>query len=57
VRVVSDYLDREVATEDAYRQLLELELQLGAQPQLAAIARYTQLIVRASCKPGGSRQT
>lgn len=48
VRVVSDYLDSEVLTEDAYQRLLELELLLGAQPQLAAIARYTQIVARAS---------
>jgi len=46
VRVASDYLDGEVVTEDAYQQLLELELLMGAQPQLAAIARYTQIIAR-----------
>jgi hypothetical protein len=56
VRVASDYLDCEVVTEDAYRELLELELLLGAQPQLAAIARYTQIIARASSKPDDSGQ-
>lgn len=48
VRVVSDYLGCETLTDDAYGRLLDLELLLGAQPQFAAIARYTQLIACAS---------
>jgi S-adenosylmethionine-dependent methyltransferase len=54
VRVASDYMDREVVTEDAYQQVLELERLMGAQPQLAAIARYTQIIARPL--PHDSRQ-
>ncbi|HLQ52162.1 MAG TPA: methyltransferase domain-containing protein [Terriglobales bacterium] len=50
VRVVSDYLKCEAPTEDTYRRLLDLELLLGAQPQFAAIARYTQMIARASAR-------
>ena len=46
VRVASDYMDHEVVTDDAYQQLLDLELLMGAQPQLAAIARYTQIVAR-----------
>lgn len=46
VRVASDYRECPVETEEAYRQLLELELLLGAQPQLAALARYSQIIAR-----------
>jgi len=55
VRVVADYLDCEVLTEDAYRRLLDLELLLGAEPQLAAAARYTQIIACASSKAVGGR--
>lgn len=51
VRVVADYLDCEALTEDAYKRLLDLELLLGDQPQLAATARYTQIIARASSNP------
>jgi len=50
VRVVSDYLKCEAPTEDTYRRLLDLELLLGAQPQFAAIARYTQMIACASAR-------
>ena len=47
VRVLSDYVDQKDLTSEAcYRQLLELELLLGAQPNFAAIARYTQMIAR-----------
>jgi S-adenosylmethionine-dependent methyltransferase len=46
VRVFSDY--RDATGEAAYRQLLELEMILGAQPKFADIARYTQLIARPS---------
>jgi S-adenosylmethionine-dependent methyltransferase len=55
VRVVADYLDCEALTEDAYQRLLNLELLLGAQPQLAAAARYTQIIAGASSKAVGGR--
>jgi S-adenosylmethionine-dependent methyltransferase len=55
VRVASDYLGGEIVTEEAYRQLLELELLLGAQPQLASIARYTQIIARPSSEPNGQQ--
>jgi len=55
VRVASDYLDGEALADDAYKRLFEFELLLGAQPQFAAIARYTQLIARASSKAFGGR--
>jgi S-adenosylmethionine-dependent methyltransferase len=48
VRVVSDYLGIDELTDAAYRRLVDLELSLGAQPQFAAIARYTQVIALAS---------
>jgi S-adenosylmethionine-dependent methyltransferase len=44
VRVFSDYLDLGEPASEAYRQLLELELILGARPEFAAIARYTQVV-------------
>jgi S-adenosylmethionine-dependent methyltransferase len=46
VRVASDYRECSVATDEVYSQLLELELLLGAQPQFAAVARYSQIIAR-----------
>ena len=49
VRVFSDYLGRESLTDDAYRQVFELESTLGARPEFAAIARYTQVIARRFC--------
>lgn len=59
VRVFSDYLDLKSSTgEAAEKQLLELELILGAQPEFVAIARYTQLIAhrsRAQRSKGGER--
>jgi S-adenosylmethionine-dependent methyltransferase len=48
VRVFSDYVDSEDLDNEGYRQLYELELTLGAQPQFAAVARYSQLIARGS---------
>lgn len=56
VRVVADYLDCEALTEDAYQRLLDLELLLGAQPHLAAIARYTQIIACTSFPAAGGRR-
>jgi ubiquinone/menaquinone biosynthesis C-methylase UbiE len=46
VRVLSDYTDCEALTEAAYKRLIDFELLIGAQPQLAGIARYTQVIAR-----------
>jgi S-adenosylmethionine-dependent methyltransferase len=48
VRVFSDYLGSADPNDETYRQLLELELILGARPQFAAIARYLQMIARLS---------
>ena len=52
VRVFSDYLDSDDLDGEAYLQLLKMELTLGALPQFAAIARYSQLIARRSGSPG-----
>lgn len=46
VRVVSDYANCETLTESAYARLLEIELLLGAEPRLAGVARYIQVIAR-----------
>jgi len=47
VCVFSDYRDpKDLAGEATCQQVLDLELTLGAQPQLAGIARYTQFIAR-----------
>jgi len=49
VRVFSDYLDLpDDLTGQEYKQVFELERILGARPQFAAIARYTQVIARRS---------
>jgi len=47
VRVVSDYLPASVSRTDEYDRIFELERKLGAQPEFAAIARYTHCIARA----------
>jgi S-adenosylmethionine-dependent methyltransferase len=46
VRVVSDYRECSAVTEGKYEQLRKVELLLGSQSQLAAVARYTQFIAR-----------
>ena len=48
VRVFFDYLGLEDLTDEAYRQIFELELTLGARPEFAAIGRYVQVIARSS---------
>jgi SAM-dependent methyltransferase len=49
VRVVADYLPASLSgTPDAYARLLSFESTLGARPEFAAVARYTQIIARAS---------
>jgi S-adenosylmethionine-dependent methyltransferase len=48
VRVVSDYLTPQRLNDDAgYTRVLALEQKLGARPEFAAIARYTQIFARA----------
>jgi S-adenosylmethionine-dependent methyltransferase len=48
VRVVADYLPASLSdTPDAYARLLSFERTLGARPDFAAVARYTQIIARA----------
>ena len=49
VRVFFDYLGLENLADAAYSQIFELESALGARPEFAAIARYTQVIARPSC--------
>ncbi|HEY0702485.1 MAG TPA: methyltransferase domain-containing protein [Candidatus Acidoferrales bacterium] len=51
VRVFSDYVESKDLDDENYRRLLELEFTLGARPQFAAIARYSQLIIRRSGAP------
>jgi S-adenosylmethionine-dependent methyltransferase len=47
IRVFSDYLPENSTADDSnYAALLEVERKLGAQPDFAAIARYSQVIVR-----------
>jgi S-adenosylmethionine-dependent methyltransferase len=46
VRVASDYADSEALAKNDYGRLLEIELLLGAQPRLAGVARYIQVIAR-----------
>ncbi len=48
VRVFSDYRDLADADHETYRQVLELEFNLGSQPQFASIARYIQIIAQHS---------
>ena len=53
VRVLSDYVNLEDLQPEKYERLLNLELTLGAQPEFAAIARYSQFIVgRSGASPG-----
>jgi S-adenosylmethionine-dependent methyltransferase len=59
VRVIADYWDHnDFSGESAYEQMLDLELILGARPEFAGIARYTQMIARrsnVSARPGDTR--
>jgi S-adenosylmethionine-dependent methyltransferase len=46
VRVVSDYLPSKVPRGAEYARILELERELGNQPEFAAVARYTHFLAR-----------
>ena len=48
VRVISDYLPPSVSLESEYERILELERMLGRRPEFAAVARYSQFLVRRS---------
>ena len=50
VRVFSDYVVQEKLTDEAFCQIFELELKLGARPDFYAIARYIQVIARRSAE-------
>ena len=46
VRVLSDYLPPTVSPNSQYGRIFELERKLGRQPEFAAVARYTQYLIR-----------
>jgi len=46
VRVVADYLSPQISRETEYARIVALERELGRRPEFAAIARYTQLLLR-----------
>ncbi len=46
VRVVADYLPSKISPTVEYERILALERKLGERPEFAAIARYTQVLVR-----------
>ncbi len=53
VRVISDYLPRQISRRDEYERIFALERKLGSRPEFAAIARYIQIIARHSCATSG----
>jgi hypothetical protein len=46
VRVLADYLPPRVSRSADYERIFELEQKLGSRPEYAAVARYTQCLVR-----------
>lgn len=46
VRVLADYLPPQISRSAQYEKILELERNLGARPEYAAVARYTQCFAR-----------
>ncbi len=46
IRIVSDYLPVTVSRTKEYQRILELERKLGGRPEFAAVARYTQYLIR-----------
>jgi S-adenosylmethionine-dependent methyltransferase len=46
VRVLADYLPSRVSRTADYERIFELERRLGSRPDYAAVARYTQLLVK-----------
>jgi S-adenosylmethionine-dependent methyltransferase len=54
IRVLADYLPPHISRSAEYARILELERKLGSRPEFAAVARYTQCLVRpipSSAKP------
>lgn len=54
--LVFDYLGLEGLTDEAYREVSELELTLGAKQEFAAMARYLQVVARRS-RASSSKET
>jgi SAM-dependent methyltransferase len=55
VRVVADYLPASLSdTPEAYARLVSFERTLGARPEFAAVARYTQIIARTGSAPAAT---
>jgi S-adenosylmethionine-dependent methyltransferase len=48
VRIIADYLPPQVSRSGEYDRIFGLERRLGSQPDLAAVARYTQCLARRS---------
>jgi S-adenosylmethionine-dependent methyltransferase len=46
VRVLADYLPPRISRSSQYERILALETKLGKRPDYAAVARYTQWLVR-----------
>jgi hypothetical protein len=46
VRVVADYLPPNISRTAQFERIFELERTLGAEPEFAAIARYTHCLTR-----------
>lgn len=46
IRVISDYLPLTVSRSEQYERIVELERKLGGRPEFAAVARYTQYLIR-----------
>ena len=46
VRVITDYLPPRISRSAEYERILGLERKLGARPEFAAVARYTQCLAR-----------
>jgi S-adenosylmethionine-dependent methyltransferase len=46
VRVLADYLPKQISRDDEYHRILELETKLGSRSQYASIARYIQCFAK-----------
>jgi S-adenosylmethionine-dependent methyltransferase len=46
VRILADYLPSRISRGADYERIFELERKLGSRPEYAAVARYTQCLVR-----------
>lgn len=57
VRVLADYLPKQISRVEAYHRILELETKLGSRAEYASVARYIQCFAKRKNDDSGNAST